>query len=221
MSHTFPTWPPPVRPRRSRHFTDIAVASDVKRIVLLAGRGEEDAESCERIVQASGLEWTIIRATWFSQNFNESYFLDQILAGEVALPVDSIPEPFVDAGDIADVAVAALTDDRHVGQLYELTGPRLLTWSEAVGEIGKAAGRDVPFVVITPDQFAAGLTEAGVPEDVVGLLIYLFTTVLDGRNAKLADGVQRALGREPKDFADFARDAAATGVWSAEAVREG
>ena len=138
-----------------------------------------------------------------------------MIAGTVALPVGDVREPFIDADDIADVAVAALTDDRHVGQTYELTGPRLLSFGDAVAEIAAASGRDLQFVPVPIEDYAATLTEYEVPQDVIWLLRYLFTTVLDGRNEKLADGVQRALGREPKDFADYARETAATGVWTA------
>lgn len=191
----------------------LAVEQGVQRLVLLSGRGEEEAERAERALQDAGAEWTIVRCSWFNQNFSESFILESVLAGEVALPVDGIPEPFVDAEDIADVATAALTESGHAGELYELTGPRLVTFAEAVGEIADASGRAVRFVPVSIDQFAAGLAEQGVPADVVGLLTYLFTEVLDGRNAKLADGVQRALRREPGDFRDYARRAAATGAW--------
>jgi uncharacterized protein YbjT (DUF2867 family) len=128
-----------------------------------------------------------------------------------------VREPFVDADDIADVAVAALTEDRHVGQLYEVTGPRLLTFGEAVGEIAAAAGRELSYVPISPAEFAVGLQAEGVPPDQVELLTYLFTSVLDGRNASVADGVQRALGREPGDFSEFAQRAAVAGAWDAAA----
>ena len=192
----------------------LAVEQGVRRLVLLSGRGEEEAERAERELQDAGAEWTIVRCSWFNQNFSETFILESVLAGEVALPVDGIPEPFVDAEDIADVATAALTESGHAGELYELTGPRLVTFAEAVREIADASGRAVRFVPVSIDQFAAGLAEQGVPADVVGLLTYLFNEVLDGRNAKLADGVQRALGREPGDFRDYARRAAATGVWS-------
>ena len=123
------------------------------------------------------------------------------------------PEPFVDVDDIADVAVAALTEDGHAGQIYELTGPRLLTFAEAVDEIAQASGRTIRYIQIPPEAFAAGVAEAGLPEDILWLLNYLFATVLDGRNAYLADGVRRALSREPRDFAEFARQTAAAGVW--------
>jgi len=191
-----------------------ALAGGTRRLVLLSGRGEEEAQRAERALQQSGAEWTVVRCSWFMQNFSESYFLDPLLAGQLALPTGDVPEPFVDADDIADVAVAALTEDGHVGQLYELTGPRLLTFAETVEDIGRASGRELDYEQIPMEAFASALAEEDVPADVVDLLRYLFTHVLDGRNAHVTDGVRRALGREPRDFADYARDAAATGVWN-------
>lgn len=111
------------------------------------------------------------------------------------------------------MAVAALTEVRHVGQTYELTGPRLLTFAGAVAEISEVTGRDVRFSPVSMDDYAGLLAENQVPHEVIDLLRYLFTTVLDGRNSSLTDGVRRALGREPRDFRDFARDAAARGAW--------
>lgn len=203
----------PGAPDDIRALSELAVAAGVQRLVLLSGRGEEEAERCEQIVQQSGAEWTIVRAGWFNQNFSESFLLETILAGEIALPVGDVREPFIDADDIADVVVAALTESGHAGQLYEVTGPRLLTFPEAAAEIAAATGRDIRFVQITPEQYSAGMRSAGIPEDYIGLIDYLFTTVLDGRNAYLADGVQRALGRSPRDFSDYVRDTVKTGVW--------
>lgn len=201
-----------------RSFVELAVESGVRRIVLLSGRGEEEAQHAERVVRASGVEWTILRCSWFNQNFSENYLLDPILDGEVALPAGEIAEPFLDAGDIADVAVAALTEEGHAGQLYELSGPRLLTFAQAIGEIANATGREIRYLPIPAEDYASALTAAGVPAEVVWLMNYLFTTVLDGRNAHLTDGVQRALGRKPRDFADFAQETASTGVWNATAT---
>ncbi len=195
-------------------FAEAAVIAGVPHLVLLAGRGEPEAESAEQAVIDSGAQVTVLRATWFAQNFSEEYMLDHVLAGVVALPAGSIPEPFVDVEDIADVATEALTDDRHVGQLYELTGPRLLTFAEAVAEIAQASGRAVRYAPVSIEEHERAALAAGVPADVVALLTYLFSEVLDGRNARLADGVQRALGREPRDFTQYARRTAATGVWA-------
>lgn len=195
-------------------FARLAVERGATRLVLLAGRGEPVTEVAEQAVRDSGAALTVVRATWFAQNFSEDYLRDHVLGGEVALPAGETAEPFVDADDIADVAVAALTDDRHAGAVYELTGPRLLTFAEAVAEIAAATGRVLSYVPVSIEEHAATARAHGVPDEVVELLTYLFREVLDGRNAHLADGVQRALGREPKDFADYARDAAATGVWN-------
>jgi uncharacterized protein YbjT (DUF2867 family) len=196
-----------------RAFVDQAVEQGVRRLVLLSGRGEEVAQQCERIVQDAGVEWTVIRASWFNQNFSEGEFLGMVLKGAITLPARDVPEPFVDVDDIADVAVAALTEHGHVGEIYEVTGPRMLTFTDVATEISRAAGRKVQFIQIPKEAFAAGIAESGAPEEISWLLNYLFDTVLDGRNAYVCDGVQRALGRAPIDFADFARRNAASGLW--------
>jgi uncharacterized protein YbjT (DUF2867 family) len=211
----YPDLAVPGAPDAIRSFTKLAVESGVQHLVLLSGRGEPEAQRCEQIVRESGTAWTLLRASWFSQNFSENYLLEPVLAGEVALPVGNVGEPFVDADDIADAAVAALTDDRHRGQLYELTGPRLWTFAEAIAEIARATGRDIRYVEISADEYASALTQADVPPMISTLVMYLFKEVLDGRNARIADGVTRALGRPPRDFTDYARDTAATGVWNA------
>ncbi len=206
----------PGAPETIAAFADQAVKSGIRRLVLLSGRGEAEAQRAERALQESGAEWTVVRCSWFSQNFSEGFFLEPVLAGKLALPVADVPEPFIDAEDIAEVAVAALTEDGHVGRLYELTGPRLLTFAEAVEEIARASGRPISYTPVSIEQWTSEMAGQGVPDDDVGFLRYLFTEVLDGRNANLTDGVRRALGREPRDFSDYARDAAGTGIWAAD-----
>ena len=192
---------------------DRAKQHGVKHLVLLSGRGEEEAQACERIIQNSGIDWTIVRASWFNQNFSEGAFVEMVQAGQITLPAVDTPEPFVDVDDIVDIAAAALTEPGHAGELYELTGPRLLTLADVAVEISRASGREVQFVPVPHDAFVAEVAASGAPQDVVWMLDYLFATVLDGRNAYLTDGVQRALGREPKDFSDYAREISATGIW--------
>ncbi|WP_159589615.1 NAD(P)H-binding protein [Chelativorans xinjiangense] len=194
-----------------------ALEKGVRRLVLLSGRGEEGAEKAEKLFEATGADWTVLRAAWFAQNFSENYMIDGILEGELALPVGDVGEPFIDADDIADIAFACFTEPGHIGTLYELTGPRLLTFAEAVGEIATATGRDIRFRRVAIDKFVAALHEQQVPQPFIDLMIELFTQVLDGRNERLADGVQRALGRAPRDFADYVRRTAASGVWDAQA----
>lgn len=195
-------------------FTKVAKQCGVEKLVLLSGRGEPEARACEQIVQQSGLAWTIVRASWFNQNFSEGEFVDMVNAGNITLPNPDALEPFIDIDDIADVAVAALTDSRHDGELYEVTGPELLTFADVANKLSEATGQQIEYTPITIDQFNDGLVEAGVPEDFAKLLRYLFELTATGVNAYVADGVERALGRSPKSFETYAKKAALQGHWS-------
>ncbi|MFQ6330298.1 MULTISPECIES: NAD(P)H-binding protein [unclassified Nocardia] len=196
-------------------FAEQAVAAGARRLVMLSGQRAEVGVDSERRLQDSGAEWTILRVAWFDQNFDEGFLRDDVRAGRVALPVGAVGEAFIDADDIADVAATVLTEPRHSGAIYELTGPRLLTFADAVAEIGTASGRDIRFVEVPPDAYAATLTAHGRSAAEVEQSIYLFTKLMDGRNARVEHGVQKILGREPRDFRDYAGAAAATGVWTA------
>ena len=196
-------------------FVNRAKHHGVKRLVLLSGRGEAEAQACEEIVQKSEIEWTIVRASWFNQNFSEGAFIDMVLSGQITLPAGATSEPFVDIDDIAEVAVTAFTEPGHTGEVYEVTGPRLMTFADIAADLSTVTGREISYVEIPHDAFIEGVKASGAPEDVTWILDYLFATVLDGRNAQVTDGIERALGRPPKDFADYARDVATTGVWGA------
>jgi len=197
-------------------FAEMAVNSGTRRLVMLSGRGEDEAVACEKALAYSGADWTVLRCSWFDQNFSEGYLLEPVMSGHVFLPAGPAGEPFLDADDIADVAAAVLTQAGHTGQVYELTGPRLLTFADAVAEIAAAAGRPIGYTAVPAADYAEALAAEGVPAEVIELLTYLFTTVLDGRNAQLGDGIRQVLGRPARDFADYARDAAGTGIWNQE-----
>jgi uncharacterized protein YbjT (DUF2867 family) len=198
-------------------FAASARQAGVRRLVLLSGRGEEGARAAELEIERCGLEWTIVTASWFNQNFSEDYLLPAVLQGVLALPAGDVAEPFVDADDIADVAVAALLEDGHVGERYEVTGPRLLTFAQVAATIASVTGRPLEYLPISTREFVAGAADQGMPEEVASMLADLMSEVLDGRNAHVADGVQRALGRAPRDFVDYAIATAASGVWNATA----
>ncbi|MQA32206.1 uncharacterized protein YbjT (DUF2867 family) [Modestobacter roseus] len=193
-------------------FTGRAAAAGARRVVLLSGRGEPGAQAAEQLVAAAadagGLEWTVLRCSWFAQNFTEGAFAPAMAEGELALPVGMVREPFLDADDIADVAMAALLGDGHAGRVHELTGPRALTFAEAVAEVAAATGRPAHFRTEPVEEHLAGLAAAGVSDDVRELMRHLFTEVLDGRNTATTDGVRRVLGREPADVAAHVRCAA-------------
>ena len=198
----------------TRAFAELAIDRGVPRLVLLSGRGEPEAERAENAVRDTGAALTILRSTWFMQNFSEDYMLEHVRSGEIRLPGGDVPTPFLDVDDIADVAVAALTGDGHAGELYELTGPRSLTFAQVAAELSAATGREIGYVPVSLEQHATEAAEHGVPPEFVDLLTYLFAEVVDGRNAGTTDGVQRALGRPARDFADYAAATAAGGIWN-------
>ena len=198
-----------------RALTALAVKTGVQQVVLLSGRGEEQVLPSERAVQECGAAFTILRAAWFAQNFSEDFLAGSVAVGEVFLPAPDVVEPFVDADDLADVAVAALTDPQHQGQTYEVTGPELLTFAEAAATIAGAIDRPVRVTSVSPADYVAGAVADGVPEPLAAMLADLFVDILDGRNAHLGDGTDRALGRPARPFAAYAERAAAEGAWAA------
>jgi uncharacterized protein YbjT (DUF2867 family) len=195
-------------------FCAAARASGVEQLVLLAGRGEKEAEAAEDVVRRSGARWTIVRASWFDQNFSEGMLLRAVLAGTIALPAGTVREPFVDVEDIADVAVAALVEQRHDGRTYDVTGPRLMTFAEAAAELAAASGRPVAYLDLPAGDFVAGAIGDGIAAPVAHALAGMFESVLDGRNAHLGQGVHEALGRPPRDFRTFAVRASTEGAWT-------
>jgi uncharacterized protein YbjT (DUF2867 family) len=197
-------------------FAKLAKDAGVKKLVLLTGRGEHHAERAEEVVRTSGLAFTIVRAAWFAQNYSEGALFEPVMAGVLPMPGGDVREPIVDVDDIAAVAVAALTEDGHDGELYEVTGPRLMSFADMAQELSTAIGRTVQHLPISFEEFHAEVARSS-GEMIAGVITEIARETLDGRNAHLADGVQRALGRPPKDFADYARDAVRSGTWPAAA----
>ncbi|MDG9726681.1 NmrA family NAD(P)-binding protein [Streptomyces sp. DH41] len=197
-----------------------AAGCGVRRLVLLSARGEEQARPTEEALAGAGMDWTVVRAAWFAQNFSEGPLVEELRQrGELVFPAgDRAREPFVDLRDVADVVVAALTSgDRYAGRVLEVSGPRLLTFGEAVAEIARETGRPLTYRAVSPREYGENLAGFGVPEEEVAFLVELFGDLLDGRNARLSDGVRQVLGRAPRDFGDFVREGAAAGAWAAGA----
>jgi uncharacterized protein YbjT (DUF2867 family) len=194
-------------------FADRARAHQVHRLVLLSGRGEEGARASERAIHQSAADWTIIRSSWFAQNFSEHFLLGPVRRGLLVLPAGDVQEPFVDLDDLADLATSALVDDGHAGRVYEITGPRLLSMAEVAVELSNATGRQIRYRPSTPAEFVADAAADGIPAWEAEPLADLFQEVLDGRNASLTEDLETALGRSPADFSAYARRVAATGLW--------
>jgi uncharacterized protein YbjT (DUF2867 family) len=195
---------------------ETAKTTGLDHLVLLSGRGEHHAKLGEEAVRASGIDHTLVRASWFAQNFSEGYLRDPILSGVLPMPGGMIREPIIDIDDIADVVVAALTEDGHKGELYEVTGPRLMSFADMAETLSQVTGRPIRHIPISFEDFHANVAQAG-GTFVADVFTAIARETLDGRNAHLCDGVERALGRKPRDFADYAAAAARSGAWSTAA----
>lgn len=228
------TWAPALSGTRAAYvtyFPDLAFPGAVEKLetlcetardlgcehlVLLSGRGEHHAQLGEEVVRNSGVDFTIVRAAWFAQNFSEGYLRDPILAGVLPMPGGDVAEPIIDIDDIADVVVATLTEAGHKGKLHEVTGPRLMSFAEMAEELSRATGREIRHIPISFEDFHANIAQAG-GTFVADVFTAIARETLDGRNAQTTDGVMRALGRGPRDFTDFASAAARSGAWTSAA----
>ncbi|WP_299107678.1 NmrA family NAD(P)-binding protein [uncultured Tenacibaculum sp.] len=198
-----------------KSLTYLAKELGVKKMVLLSGKGETEAEACEQIVKDSGINYTIVRASWFNQNWSESFFLDPILSGEVALPMSDVLIPFVDANDIAEVAATVLLDDSYNSKTIEVTGPELITFKNIIDIISKTSGRNLNFYDITLEQYIAGMKQMQLPNDVIWLIEYLFSHVLTNpKNQLIVNDVEKVLERKAKTFLEYAQETTKTGVWT-------
>ncbi|SPJ31498.1 NmrA family NAD(P)-binding protein [Falsiruegeria mediterranea] len=197
-------------------FAQVALDSGLQHAVLLSGRGEHFASMGEDVIRNSGLGFTIVRSAWFAQNFSEGYLRDRILGGVLPMPGGDIAEPIIDIDDIADVVVAALTEDGHLGERYEVTGPRLMTFAEMADVLTATLGRPIQHLLVTFEDFHANVAASG-DTFVADVFTAIARETLDGRNAHTADGVERALGRKPRDFAEFAQTAMRASAWPSAA----
>ena len=213
----YPDLAVPGAKRAIEALTEAALKEGLEKVVLLSGKGETEAEACEAIVANSGLNYTLVRASWFNQNFSEGAFLDFILAGQVALPMPEAEIPFVDADDIADVVAKVLVDDSYNGETITVTGPRKLAFANLVDYMAKGIGKEIQYIPISIEQFAEGMKAAGLPDSYVWLFSYLFKEVLGNpENQDISDDVKRVLGREATDFTAYVDKTVATGVWHQE-----
>ena len=194
---------PPENPAQLNDFVGVAVKAGVTRLVLLSMRGAPDDDPFEAAVKGSGVEWTILRPTWFMQNFDEDIFAEPVRHGELAVPAGDGVHPFIDVVDIAEVAVVALTQPGHDGKTYDLSGPEALSFPEVLARISEVTGEPVRYVDIAPEEFTAALRGLGFSEEVADLITMLIVLIRKGEEAHVSDTVRRVLGREPRTFTDY------------------
>jgi uncharacterized protein YbjT (DUF2867 family) len=187
----------------------IEQAASVRRVVFLSARGVDVAppnplRAIETMLQDSGLAWSVLRPTWFNQNFTEGVFAGGIADGVIVAPTGDGAVPSIDADDIADVAVALLTRPKLDGAAYDISGPTALSFAEMAAHISSASGRVVRHVELDRQAWEDGATGAGLPGDYAVLLGTIFDVIRNGWDAHISDGVEQVLGRAPRSFGDWA-----------------
>lgn len=203
-----------------RDFVVLAAEQGLQHLVLLSGRGEDGARRAELVLEQSGLTWNVVRASWFMQNFSENFMIEGILNGELMLPAGDIVEPFIDVDDIAEVAVAALTRPELHNRVFEVSGPRAMTFAECTAAISEATCYPIKYTQIPIDSFIDELKAQGLPQPLLWLMRELFTVVFDGRNSMPTSGVEEALGRSATDFSEYLQKVMATGAWDRSGMRQ-
>lgn len=176
-----------------------------------------DGHYREAAVEASGLEWTIIRPAWFAQDFlTMDCFAAGARTGKLYHASQDGAVPFVDARDIADVAVAALTGDGHAGKHYELRGLSSVSLPEAARIIGTHTGRTIEPIDLNDAEYETYLRRIGYDDENVHGVLFFARVTRDGELDYLSTGYRDALGRDPRSFEDFAARSAAAPQWQAE-----
>ena len=197
-------------------FAEAAKTAGVNRLAMITGRGERHAQLGEEIILNSGVPATILRSAWFAQNFSEGSLHAPVMDGVIPMPGDGIGEPIVDLDDFAEVAAKVLTESGHEGQIYEITGPRVITFAEVASILTETLGRHIEYIPITFEAFHAEL-ERATDAQYADIVTSIARETFDGRNARLSDGVERVLNRPPRDFTEFALKAAKSGCWTVAA----
>jgi uncharacterized protein YbjT (DUF2867 family) len=158
----------------------------------------------ESLVERATSRWTFVRGGGFATNTLQ--WADQIRAGDVVrLPFPEAGRSVVHERDIADVAVAALTNPAHVGRSYAVTGPEVLTQTEQVRQIGDAIGRTLRVEPEPLEETRTWMTEGFGDPAVVETSIAHWSSLVDTPE-RVSDDVVRVTGNPARTFRQWADD---------------
>lgn len=208
---------------------EAAKAAGVRHIVKQSVMGAADEayslatlhRPVERAIEASGMAWTFLRPNSFMQN--AVTFMGPTIRAEGAFysASDLAKVSHVDVGDIAAVAVESLTTPNHEGKAYTLTGPEALTYDEIAAELSTALRRSIRHVSLPPADLKGAMLAEGMPEAIADRMLDLERYFREDRASLVTGDVKRVTARDPRKFADYVRETAATGVWEAEPEQAG
>ena len=161
----------------------------------------------DEAVRASGIPYTILRPNFFMQDFSAFYGQTIRTTGKIFLPLGDARVSHFDLRDLADAAVSALTNDRHLHKIYDLSGPEALHTSQVAEQIGSAVGRTIRYQAISVAAMEASLREAGMDPWFAEGLAELYGWVRDsGLGSEATDAAEQLLGRQAIPFQQFAID---------------
>jgi uncharacterized protein YbjT (DUF2867 family) len=197
-----------------KQFTDCSVAAGVKQLVKLSSMESNPGTTkpipamhvaSEDHIRASGMNWTMIRPTFFTQNFLSAARTIKA-SDEIGFALGNAVVAATDIRDVAEVIRLVLTDDAHLNKSYDLTGPEALSLAQVAEKFSIVLGRDIRYVPESVEDFRKVLTQVGLPEWRVNAVCDEFRLLSERANMHTTDSIQQILGRAPTSVEQFARD---------------
>ncbi len=195
-------------------FAELAAAAGVTHLVKLSQFAADEASPVrflryharvERRIRELGIDYTFIRPNLYFQGLLG--FAGLIAkTGRFFAPIGEARVSAIDVRDIAAVAAITLTEPGHAGQTYTVTGPAAITHAEMAQAIGTAIKREVTFVDVPPEQFAAALQQLGMPPWQIEGLVEDYAHYRRGEAAMVSDAVRVLTGTEAHHIRRFADD---------------
>ncbi|NEO84611.1 MAG: SDR family oxidoreductase [Spirulina sp. SIO3F2] len=160
----------------------------------------------ERAIETSGMAWTFLRPSSFMQNV-VTFMSETIQAESVFYSASGAAKiSHVDVRDIAAVAVKALTEPTHAGKAYTLTGSEALSYDELAQELSAVLGRAISHISLAPEDLKQAMLAEGMPEALADRMLDLERYYREDQASRITNDIQQVTGREPIQFAQYARD---------------
>jgi uncharacterized protein YbjT (DUF2867 family) len=164
--------------------------------------------AAEREVRLSGIPWTMLRPTFFMQNFINYYGVHPNKDCEVRLPHGRGKASWVDARDVGEAAARVLSGEGNEGKTFDLTGPEALTTEEVLAILSEVFGHKYTYVDVPEEEARKAMEDMKMPLWLVDGFMELHSLIRNGHAATLANGVQTILGREPRSVKEWAKSLA-------------
>ena len=190
---------------------DAAGRCGIEHVTLLSVLGAEKNpllphRRIEKHLEASGLDYTFLRASFFMQNFDEVHARDVCEHDELFVPAGGGETSFIDARDIADVAAVTLTESGHRNCAYDVTGPEALDYKEAATVFSDVLGREITYPQPGAVAFARRWLARGEPLGFVLTMVGIYTTARLGLAGRVTGDMRRVLDREPRTLREYVGD---------------